>query len=279
MSITQNNKQNSSDKTVIGYYQSKPVQFSAKHNIDDFHKQLNKVKADLIVTPELLTSGYLFENKQQLLDNALPEDSAIFDDIRIMAKQSNCSLIVGLPIKKQDKIYNSVVAVTPDGKQTIYNKVHLFDNEKKIFTPGDYFTTFNLPNGTTVGLLVCFDWIFPESFRILALMKADIICLSANLVLPYCQRAMITRSIENSTYIIAANRVGTETIPEQNLSLTFTGGSQITDPRGNILINSDQIETGIKTVQIDPKTAHNKMITQNNHVLLDRRDEIYKNYL
>jgi len=70
-------------------------------------------------------------------------------------------------------------------------------------------------------MMICFDWFFPESARTLALKGAQLILHPSNLVMPYCQDAMITRSIENRVFSITSNRIGREG------GYNFTGKSQI----------------------------------------------------
>jgi predicted amidohydrolase len=82
-----------------------------------------------------------------------------------------------------------------------------------------------------VGMMICFDWIFPESARTLALKGAQIIAHPSNLVLSYCQQAMFTRAVENRVFTITANRTGTEINGDKELY--FTGKSVIVDTKGN----------------------------------------------
>ena len=109
-----------------------------------------------------------------------------------------------------DDCYNTCVLSFGGEIKARYRKVHLFDREKELFTPGDLpFDVYDL-RGVKVGMMICFDWVFPEAMRALALKGAQIVCHPSNLVLPYCPRAMITRCIENGVYAITTNRVGNE---------------------------------------------------------------------
>ena len=81
--------------------------------------------------------------------------------------------------------------------------------------------------------MICFDWFFPETARSLALLGADIIAHPANLVLPYCQKAMITRCLENRVFAVTANRIGQEKRGEDDFQ--FTGASQIISYDGKVL--------------------------------------------
>ena len=98
-----------------------------------------------------------------------------------------------------------------------------------------------------IGILVCFDWIFPETWRVLALQGADIVCHPSNLVLPgFAQKAVPVHALMNRMYVVTANRVGTER------DLTFTGMSVIADPAGEVLVRGSEREchVGIATVDL-----------------------------
>jgi len=124
-----------------------------------------------------------------------------------------------------------------------------------------------------IGMMICFDWIFPETCRILALKGADIIAHPANLVLPWAQQAMVTRCIENHVFAVTANRIGTEQRGDDNF--IFTGQSRITGCRGEILASVGDNETCVKTVEIDPSVARDKSVNPYNDLLKDRRSQFY----
>lgn len=113
----------------------------------------------------------------------------------------------------------------------------------------------------------------PESCRTLALEGAQVIAHSANLVMPYCQNAMVTRCLENKVFAVTANRVGTERRGDDIFS--FTGKSQITSVDGEILASGPQNEPSISMVEIDEKRAENKSINPYNDLFEDRRKEFY----
>jgi predicted amidohydrolase len=143
-----------------------------------------------------------------------------------------------------------------------------------LFKPGDLpFQVWHLGRAK-IGIMICFDWIFPEAARTLSLKGTEIICHPSNLVLPYCQNAMVTRCLENHVFAITANRIGTETTGEKELS--FTGGSQITGITGEILYRASADQEEVAVVEIDPHLARNKNVTPNNHIFHDRRPEMYE---
>jgi len=122
--------------------------------------------------------------------------------------------------------------------------------------------------------MVCFDHLFPESARSLALQGADIICHPANLVLPdLAQRTMSIRALENGVFTATANRVGTEA--RNNESLTYTGQSQVIAPNGEPLIRLSQENVEVAVVKLDISLARDKAITKHNDKLGDRRTALY----
>lgn len=234
----------------------------------------NGASFDFLVLPELFASGYLFTSFDELESLAEPIGKGITSHrLFKLAQKYHAYIVAGLPERAEDKFYNSAILVGPNGIIGSYRKIHLFDTEKKWFTPGNRpFEVFDI-GLANVGMMICFDWIFPESARSLALQGADIICHPANLVLPYCQHAMVTRSLENSVFSVTANRIGSE--ERGGSKLAFTGGSQILDPKGNILASASVDKQIICIVDIDPSQARDKWINPNNHLLNDRRIELY----
>ena len=141
---------------------------------------------------------------------------------------------------------DSAATVTPAGGVLVYRKAHLFDREKLVFDVAR--PKFEVVRAQcALGVMICFDWFFPEVTRILALDGAQVICQPANLVLPWCQDAMRTRSIENRVFSVTANRIGME--KRGNISLTFTGKSQIVSPNGQ----GDLTEAAINTYALNAR--------------------------
>jgi predicted amidohydrolase len=191
-----------------------------------------------------------------------------------LCKKNDYYLVTGFAEKFHDFCYNSAVLIGPDGIQHVYRKLHLFNQEKDWFDAGDTPLSVQRVKGITIGMMVCFDWIFPEVTRILALQGAQIVCHPSNLVLSYCQQTMISRCLENNIFAITANRFGSDTRPHG--SLRFTGRSQIVAPRGNLIYRAPAQRKSLFITEIDPDQAQDKMITARNHLVNDRRPEYYK---
>jgi len=226
--------------------------------------------ARLIVLPELSNSGYNFKNRQQALECSEPiPNGPTIKEWEKLARIHNVWIIGGINERYKDKLYNSAVILGPEGYVGKYRKLHLFAKEKFIFQPGDLQLEAIKTGDFTFGVMICFDWAFPEVARILTLKGAEIVCHPANLVLPYGQKAMRIRALENRVFTITANRVGKEK------DLMFTGQSQITDVKGEVLAKGSKNKEEIITAEVNIDEARNKKITPYNDLLKDRRPEYY----
>ena len=189
-------------------------------------------------------------------------------------KNNNFYIVTGFAESEGNKIYNSSLLIGPSVLVATYRKLHLFNTEKEYFDPGNLPLTSIKLKEASIGLMICYDWVFPEVVRSLAIQGVDIICHPSNLVLSYCQKTMRSRCIENSVFAITANRTGTETRPRGEL--TFTGQSQVVNTKGEVLASSDVNDDDLVVIEIEPLIAKEKLITENNHLLDDRRPEYYE---
>lgn len=260
----------------IGLLQFKPELLNPKRNLAKIKSLLDPLEADLIVLPELVTTGYLFADRKELKQVSESAYTGMTADFfREMAVKKNTGYVVGFAEREEDDFFNSSMLINPDGNIFVYRKTHLFDEEKKWFKPGNSgFRVFTTKSGVRLGMMICFDWLFPEAARTLALRGAQIIAHPANLVLPWCQQAMITRSLENRVFSVTANRIGTEVVAHK--SLTFTGMSQIISSKGEIIKRLNDSEERVLITEIQPELADDKKVTLNNDVFCDRRPQLYK---
>jgi predicted amidohydrolase len=254
--------------------QFSPLFGRKEENVERVVNSLRGAKADLLVLPELFSTGYLFLNEEELRRSAETiSDGPTVSNFLELAKKQNTNLVFGIAERADDKLFNSSVLVTAKGECFVYRKLHLFDREKRLFSPGDKeLEVFDIGEAK-IGMMICFDWIFPEVARSLALKGADIICHPSNLILPHCQDAMVTRCLENRIFAITSNRTGTE--KRRKEELTFTGRSQIVDPKGRVLAQANAFEEKLCIIEIDPFLAKDKKVTPNNHIFEDRRTDFY----
>jgi predicted amidohydrolase len=258
----------------VGYLQFRPVFGKPDENCRRIVEGLGAVDADLIVLPELPFTGYLFRDRRELAGMAEdPRRSAAVEAMVALCRERGIYLVTGFAEKAGEKVYNSALLLGPRGLLSTYRKVHLFNLEKRWFDPGDLPFRVRRVRGVKVGMMVCFDWVFPEAARALALRGAELIAHPSNLVLDYCQRVMVARCIENGVFAITTNRFGEDRRP--HASVRFTGRSQIVDPRGDLLDRAPSQRSRLCVVDIDPARARDKLITPRNHLLRDRRPEFY----
>jgi predicted amidohydrolase len=163
--------------------------------------------------------------------------------------------------------------IGPRGIIRTYRKVHLFNLEKRYFDPGDLPFAVSRIRGVRVGMMICFDYIFPEAARALALKGADLLAHPSNLVLEHCQRVMPTRCLENGLFSVTANRFGEDRRPHG--SIRFSGRSQIAGPGAEVIHTAPARREQLYFCDIDPGAARKKMVTPLNHLLKDRRPEFY----
>jgi predicted amidohydrolase len=258
-----------------GFVQFTPIFGDREDNIRQIGRLLADVDAKLIVLPELCNTGYLFTSRQEV--QGLAEEAPggrTTDALCRMAREKDAYLVAGLIEKCAGKFFNASVLVGPAGHIATYRKIHLFYEETLWFDPGDLELAVHDIGICRVGMMICFDWYFPEVARILSLLGADVICHCANLVLPYCQEAMVTRCLENHVFAITANRTGTE--ERGGKKLDFTGKSQITDPDGAILFRAAEADEEVRVVEIEPERARDKRINAYNDLFCDRRTDHYR---
>lgn len=258
----------------IGYIQTSPVFGEKGKNLEAIDRLLAGVKADLIVLPELFATGYAFESADEVAGLSENVDDMTSGFLCQKSLSTGAIIAAGFIEREEELYYNSSLLVSAGKIKGTYRKLHLFNKEKLFFAPGNYPPSVIEVNGCMIGLMICFDWIFPETCRILALKGAQVIAHPSNLVMPYCQQAMVTRCIENKVFAVTANRVGTEKRGEDEFM--FTGGSQITSCRGEILISASKDSAGMDFTDIDPGEADNKMINPYNDLIGDRRSDFYK---
>jgi predicted amidohydrolase len=233
-------------------------------------------RADVIVLPELVTSGYVFESAQEAASLAIPVTDPLLREWGAAASRGDAVVIGGFCERGDDgKIYNSAAVVDGSGVLGVYRKVHLWDREKLWFTAGDAAPrVFDTSHGR-IGVIVCYDLEFPEMTRTLALAGAELIVVPTNWPLverpdgerpPEVTIAMAAARV-NRVSIACCDRVGTERGEE------WTGGTSIVDENGWVL--ASQTGKGPAKALIDLTRSHDKSMTRLADVFGDRRPEIY----
>jgi predicted amidohydrolase len=232
---------------------------------------LQTKNARLVILPELANSGYNFFNRNQAMSFASTiDDSSYLQMLADTAASQDQYIVSGFHEKDEGKLYNTSVLVSPKGVIGKYRKMHLFMNEKQIFEKGNIgLPVFEL-EGYRLGMLICFDYLFPEIWRIMAMKRADIIAHPSNLVTYKAFKVVPAQAVINRFFIFTTNRIGTER------DISFSGRTFAVDPDGEVIAEASKDREEILFSEIDPTDARNKMITEKNHVLNDRFPEEYE---
>ncbi|EPY53092.1 nitrilase [Schizosaccharomyces cryophilus OY26] len=234
---------------------------------------MRKEAVDMIIFPELATSGY--ECGDAFIDLAeYAETSVSIQSMCKVAKQYSVHIVFGFPERQSEErkgLFNSCVYVNPDGHACgTYQKVHLFNLEREYFSHGKQFPIFNTPFGK-MGILICWDTAFPEAARMYSLQGADFLVIRSNWEKPYeddWDLAVSARALDNCIPIAAANRVG------KDKSLAFFGHSRIIGPTGKVLRSLDQDTEGYITAELDLNES--KRLRREYYTFFnDRKPELY----
>jgi len=211
--------------------------------------------AQLLVLPECAIPGYMFGSG----DEALPFAEEI-PGPSTAALERECArlglhVVCGLLERDGDALRNAAVLVGPDGLVGTYRKTHLpFLGVDRFVVPGDALPVFDTPLGR-IGIEICYDLRFPEVTRTLALQGADMVAHPTNFPMAAkIQTELITvaRAAENRVYLLTANRCGKERWAE------FCGRSQIVDPYGVRLSETDEYTETLLLGEVDVEKARDK---------------------
>lgn len=234
--------------------------------------------ADIVVLPELTTSGYVFETVDEVREVAIRPDDAILAEWSQLASTRPGAVIVGGFAERGDdgNLYNSAAIVDASGVRAVYRKVHLWDQEKRFFTPGSEAPPVVSTAHGSLGTMVCFDLEFPEWTRIAALSGTEILAVPTNW--PRMDRPSGERVAEvqigmaaarvNRMAIVCADRTGEER------GVAWNEGSSIISADGWVLAEVGP-GTGIAYADVDPALSREKGLGGLAHAFDDRRPDLY----
>jgi predicted amidohydrolase len=239
--------------------------------------------AGLVVLPECALGGYLREPDAD--GHGLDLPPALAPDgpeiARLARLAGDLVVCAGYTEASQAGLHSSAVCVSGDGVLGHQRKVHLPPAERFAYTPGDGYAAFDTPAGR-IGMLICYDKLFPEAARALALDGADIVCSLAAWPVDRLTPARgvrddrqtrhfdltdAARAVENQVVWASSNQVG------RWGTLRFLGGAKVVDPDGVTLAATGARE-GIAAAAIDAREAVRLSRLGIDH-LGDRRPEAY----
>lgn len=238
--------------------------------------------ADLVVLPEMIISGY-GTNADQLLAIAEPLPGPTTESWAEIARAAGGYIVGGLCERDGERLFNTAVAVGPDGVIGHYRKTHLFSDEKLAFTPGDLGFPLVSTRFGTIGICVCYDLRFVEVVRLMALQGAELICVPTAWLPGFDEqhwdpegmspqgRSTEVQANLSQVFIAAASQVG------HHGGYDFLGSSILVDPRGERTIgplsgSEEQVVVG--TVDLSEAS---RAQTRGDLIVprLDRRTDIY----
>jgi predicted amidohydrolase len=234
--------------------------------------------AEVIVLPELITSGYMFSSTEEAAQVAIAPDHELLREWAAVAARADVVVIGGFCERDPEGgelVYNSAAVVDAGGLRAVYRKLHLWDNEHAIFTPGAQAPPAIDTRVGRIGVVICYDLEFPELTRSVALAGAQLLAVPTNWPLfprPDGERpsevtiAMATGRI-NRMAVACADRLGTERGQD------WTGGATIVDAEGWVAAESGL--PGMVIADVDLQLALDKRLTDRADVFGDRRPELY----
>jgi predicted amidohydrolase len=235
--------------------------------------------AEVVVLPELVTTGYVFESAQEARDLAERIDGPSLRAITEMAAAHDLVIVGGFAeLAPDDQVYNSAFLIDHSGVRAVYRKAHLWAEEHRWFRPGRQPPPVVDTDRGRIGILICYDLEFPEWTRIAALAGADLLCVPTNWPaspLPNGERpievvrAQATASVDR-VFVAVCDRVG----PERGTD--WVGGSAIIGPDGFPLALAEA-GGGPQTLlaRCELARARDKSTSAVNNVVTDRRPELY----
>jgi len=226
----------------------------------------------VIVFPEMVDTGY---EMSIIREKASTWDEAPFQSIQKIAADHGIHVICGISEKEGENIFNSIAAFNPKGELLgKYRKAHLAAypplDEDSCISPGNSLEIIEIGD-MKWGLMICYDLRFPELSRSLVLKGAEVLVLCSAWPFPrvtHWKTLMCARAIENQSYFIAANRVGTDGM------VTFCGSSCIVDPYGVIVSSAAEDREALIVGEISKDNLIS--VRQRMPIFLHRRKDIYE---
>lgn len=246
---------------------------------------IREAGADLVVLPELASSGYGLVTKEDVERAAEPIPGPATEAWR---QAAGGGIVVGGVCERDgDAVYNSVAVVGGEGVLGRYRKLHLFDNEQELYAPGDEgLPVFDTPFGR-LGTLVCYDLRFVEAMRILAVQGADVVAVPTAWIYGFnrpTQREPIIGHVRNAAlqanlnavFVAVASCIGDDGGP-----LKYLGSSCVVDPYGEFVLEPrDDEHEAVCVVDLDPQDARRaKVRGPRIRPLENRRTDVYDEWL
>ena len=241
--------------------------------IQEFASRAKDADAELVVFPEMADTGYAM---RFIREEARPWSDGAVPELQRIARTLSIAILSGVSERAGDCIYNSQAVINANGAiMAKYRKTHLFApapiEEDKCCTPGDKLASFALGQ-LRFGLSICYDIRFPEFHRALAVEEnVNVLVVSSAWPFPRAEHLRIlatARAIENQSYLILANRVGTDD------GVQFCGTSAVIDPSGVVIASAPTDSEDLVLAEISETTIQS--VRDSMTVFAHRRQDLYE---
>ncbi len=239
----------------------------------DFAARAKTAGAEWILFPEMSDTGYVMAAIRAC---ATPWSEGAIPALQECARHLSLGIIAGLSERTNERIFNTQVAIDPSGEIVArYRKTHLYapapTEEHKCVAPGDALSTF-AAGEMLFGQSICYDLRFPELYRELACeQNANVLLVSSAWPFPRVEHLRVlatARAIENQSYLVLANRVGTDD------GSTFCGSSAIIDPYGVVLAAASADREELLVAEISDEVV--RAVRERMPAFAHRRRELYR---
>lgn len=236
--------------------------------------------ADLLVLPELASSGYLFGDRTELARLSEPLDGPFVTALAEQSATAGCVIVSGLAERNGDLLHNSAIVLAEGELVGVHRKVHLWGTESQVFDPGTAPAPVLETAAGRIAPLICYDLEFPELVQAAALAGAQIVTAPVNWP-AYQQPPLGERPLDvvraqamagmYRLFVVVADRCGVERGQD------WVGGSVIIGPDGYPLAGpASGPRELVLTAELDPALADDKKLGEHNHVFDDRRHAVYR---
>ena len=239
---------------------------------------VSNLGAQVVVLPELANSGYVYQNKQELIKSL--ENTDALQMWQDKSKQYQNIIVAGFAQVEGDKVYNRSAIIDSGKILEIYTKVHLWDKEIGIFTAGNKAPKVVNSSIGKISTLICYDLEFPEYVRIPVIANVELIVVPTNWPKGFYNRPTkenypmelikaMAAAATNKIWIAICDRTGEER------GVQWLESSCVINPDGwpVALVGPGE---GYAIQDLDLSLAHDKAISPSNHIFNDRRNDLYK---
>ena len=264
--------------------------------IERFARSAAAEKAQLVLFPELCLQGHWVSTEVHAHAEPVPDGPSV-RKLETLAGELGIVLSVGMAVLRDNAVYNAQVLVGPDGYVGTSCKLHLSGDERLPYRGGDSIPLFDL-GFCKVGQVVCYDNIFPEVARALAIQGADVVLMphaarsgqwtneEEEMELVRGAKASYKadygfRAKENATFCVINNQAGragtSDLLPADHPWQPYhPGGVVVLGPSGQVIAESqtERIEDEMVVADLDPALL-DKARGQFNYTLQNRRPELY----